>query len=184
MIIKVQNKHNEVRLMVECAYFVWRRGPRWHLEIHSMTTRTHKASTISETKIEIEPGIHISVYDGDTVYVMNDDGKLIERVEVFVTKSAKRAQRMLNAISVGGLCKACIIEESCTLLKDNEVECVGFRPLCDDDKCRCEVCEEYGTGAFTDNNIDMCVSCVIQGTCTIVAGGTTDCTKFQPIGRD
>lgn len=32
--------------------------------------------------------------------------------------------------------------------------------------------------------IDLCDSCCQQSDCTIAAGRTTDCTKFQPIGRE
>lgn len=34
------------------------------------------------------------------------------------------------------------------------------------------------------NKIDLCDSCIRQGDCTISAGRTTGCIRFQPIGRE
>ncbi len=99
MIIKVQ-RNKSVHCMVECAFFVWRRPvdsgvPRWNLEIHSMSTKTHKASATPQTGIEIEASVHISVYDGDTVIVMNNEGKIITVTKVSVIEYAERMRQLV-----------------------------------------------------------------------------------------
>ncbi len=147
MIIRVRDKNNDERYFIEAAWIKW----SWNKEAVSIAVYTHVTKTrvvaeLNESKIEVAhvPSVYIHLENGDTVCIMNNDGKIIGQQQITIGAVNRRAERMLSLISISGLCAACIIEESCTLLKDHVAG------------CQCKVCEEYGKGAFFNNEIDSC----------------------------
>lgn len=90
MIIKVQNDSLKDRFLVEAAFIKWCYPEDTNhviLEIHIVAIR-RKASgdtSISFTGIEEVPSLRLRIYDGDRVFIMNNDGKTIDSKRILLT---------------------------------------------------------------------------------------------------
>ena len=101
MIIKVCDDALRDRFLVEAAYIRWVDGddsvdkPYVLLEIYIVATQTKKVNTtcLQYTGIEEDPSLRLRIYNGDRVFIMNNEGKTIDSKRVVVGAENRKKER-------------------------------------------------------------------------------------------
>lgn len=118
MYIKVQDKDNQNKYHIEASYIKWTNNG----EIYPILTRGKTAGSIrtSETEVANMPSIYVHLNHGDTVYVMNNDGKTIDKKHIDLVEEKWTCPKCghLNLAS----------EEKCTGRPDIEGSCWCPKP--------------------------------------------------------
>lgn len=101
MIIKVQNSTHQDKFTVEAAFIRWLNDEDQNcmiLEVHVLTTRTKRIgdTSLASTGIERVASLDLKVYDGDIVYIMNDEGKTIDSKHIVIGKEPETCEFCLH----------------------------------------------------------------------------------------
>jgi hypothetical protein len=89
MIIKVVNSMNEVNCHIEAAYIKWSRSKDFvTIAVYQATTKTRSIGATRESEIVLvtAPTTYLHCSNGDTVYIMNNDGKTIDKKKITIRK--------------------------------------------------------------------------------------------------
>lgn len=100
MIIKVQDDNLNDRFLVEAAYIRWVEPNEEEacyviLEIYIVASHSKKVGSVAvyDTAIEEHPSLRLRIYDGDRVFIMNDEGKTIDAKRITIGAESKREER-------------------------------------------------------------------------------------------
>ena len=104
MIIKIVDKNNHDKYLIDASWIKW----EWNKEavsiaVYTHVTKTKQAGSLSKSEIEVAhvPSVYIHLTTGDIVYVMNNDGKTIDKKQMVVGTEDRKAYRAFVAESVG-----------------------------------------------------------------------------------
>ena len=90
MIIKIVDKNNEDLYLVDATWIKWSRNKEAvTIAVYTQITKTKHIGVTSQSEIEVAhvPSMYLHCNDGDTVYVMNNDGKTIDKKKIVIRTS-------------------------------------------------------------------------------------------------
>ncbi len=85
MFIKVLDPNNEVKYHIEASYIKWAKNTdSYCISVYPMITKGKQVGVLSSSESEVSnmPSVYIHVNHGDTVFVMNSDGKTIDKKKI------------------------------------------------------------------------------------------------------
>jgi hypothetical protein len=82
MFIKVLDENNQNKYFMEAAYIEWQTPIC--IAVYPNRTKTKHVGSVaeSETEVATKPSLYLHVKTGDTVYIMNNDGKTVDKKRI------------------------------------------------------------------------------------------------------
>ena len=102
MIIRVVDKNDHDTHLIDATWIRW----EWNKEAVSIAVYTHVSRTRGnctrpEIEVAVVPSIYVHLTTGDTVYIMNNDGKVVHTKQMVVGTEDRKAHRQAVAESMG-----------------------------------------------------------------------------------
>ena len=87
MIIKVLDKNNEDKYLIDASWIKWSQTKTTRtIAVYTHVTTTKNIGVTSKSEIEVAhvPSMYIHCNHGDMVYIMNNDGKTIDKKRIVI----------------------------------------------------------------------------------------------------
>jgi hypothetical protein len=87
MIIKVLDKNNEDKYLIDASWIKWSRTKStYSIAVYTHVTTTKSIGSTSKSEIEVAqiPSMYLHLYHGDMVYIMNNHGKTIDKKRIVI----------------------------------------------------------------------------------------------------